>query len=94
MRTASSVFLQADHLGVVDTAKDLTRTRQDALKAIAFYHRQKEISGSWLVGNKRLSEKIVDRLERLYLVEESFLRGEPILQLTMIGQAFQAHLLH
>ncbi len=29
-----------DHRGIVDTAKSLTRTQQDALTAIAFYRRQ------------------------------------------------------
>jgi hypothetical protein len=47
-----------------------------------------------LVGDKRLSEKIVERLEQLELVEESFVGGEPVLQLTVVGQAIKARLLH
>lgn len=47
----------------------------------------------WLVGDKRLSEKLVERLEKMELVEESFIRGEPVLQLTIVGQAIKAQLL-
>lgn len=83
-----------DRRGVVDTAKSLTRAQQDALRAIAFFRRQKKLGKGWLVGDKRLSEKIVERLEQLELVEEHFLRGEPVLQLTVVGQAIKARLLH
>lgn len=46
-----------------------------------------------VVGDKRLSDKVVERLEHMHLVEESFIGGEPRLQLTIIGQAIQAQLL-
>ncbi|WP_234907974.1 hypothetical protein [Rhizobium rhizogenes] len=46
------------------------------------------------MGDRRLSEKIVERLEQLELVEERFVRGEPVLQLTIIGQAIKARPLH
>jgi hypothetical protein len=81
-----------DHRRAVDTATSLTRTQQDALRAIAFFRRQKKVGKGWLVGDKRLSEKIVERLEQLELVEESFVRGEPVLQI--VGQAIKARLLH
>jgi hypothetical protein len=87
-------MVPSDHRGVDDTARSLTRTQQDALRAIAFYRRQKKVGKGWLVGDKRLSEKLVDRLEHLELAEESFVRGEPVLQLTIIGQAMKARLLH
>ncbi|MGM4915453.1 hypothetical protein [Rhizobium sp. 768_B6_N1_8] len=83
-----------DHRAVVDTAKSLTRTQQDALRAIAFFRRQKKVGKGWLVGDRRLSERIVERLEQLELVEESFVRGEPVLQLTVVGQAIKDRLLH
>ncbi|WP_457584976.1 hypothetical protein [Ensifer canadensis] len=82
-----------DHPNVVDTVKRLTRTQQNALRAIAFFRRQRKVGNGWLVGDKRLSEKIVGRLEQLDLVEESFVRGEPVLQLTIVGQAIRARLL-
>ena len=83
-----------DHRAALDTARSLTRTQQDALRAIAFFRRQKKVGKGWLVGDKRLSEKIIERLEQLELVEESSVRGEPILQLTIVGQAIKGHLLH
>ncbi|OOG61812.1 hypothetical protein BLJAPNOD_05346 [Ensifer sp. M14] len=81
------------HPNAVDTAKRLTRGQQDALRAIAFFRRQRKLGTGWLVGDKRLSEKVVGRLEQLDLVEESFVRGEPLLQLTIVGQAIEARLL-
>jgi hypothetical protein len=83
-----------DHRPAVDTARSLTRAQQDALRAIAFFRRQKKVGKGWLVGDKRLSERIVERLEQLELVEESFVRGEPVLQLTIVGQAIKGYLLH
>lgn len=80
-------------LNARDTAKMLSRTQQDALRAIAYFRRQRKVGNGWLVGDKRLSEKIVGRLEQLDLVEESFVRGEPLLQLTIIGQSIRVHLL-
>ncbi|MCR6727530.1 hypothetical protein [Agrobacterium fabrum] len=52
-----------------------------------------KVGRGWLVGDKRLSEKLVERLEKMELVEESFIRGEPVLQLTIVGQAIKAQLL-
>jgi hypothetical protein len=82
-----------DHPNAEYTAKSLTRTQQDALKAIAFFRRQRKVGKGWLIGDKRLSEKIVGRLEQLDLVEESVVRGAPVLQLTIVGQAIKSRLL-
>jgi hypothetical protein len=82
-----------DHPSAENTAKSLTRTQQDALKAIAFFRRQRKVSKGWLIGDKRLSEKIVGRLEQLDLVEESVVQGAPVLQLTIVGQAIKVRLL-
>lgn len=82
-----------DHPNAENTAKSLTRTQQDALKAIAFFRRQRKVGKGWLIGDKRLSDKIVGRLEQLDLVEESVVRGAPVLQLTIVGQAIKARLL-
>ncbi len=76
----------------VETAKMLTHTQQDALRAIAFFRRQRKLGKGWLVGDKRLSEKMVSRLEQLDLVEEHFVRGMPVLQLTITGQAMKLQL--
>jgi hypothetical protein len=69
-----------DHPAAGETIRSLTRT-------------QRKVGRRWLVGDKRLSEKLVERLEKMELVEESFIRGEPVLQLTIVGQAIKAHLL-
>jgi hypothetical protein len=87
-------MIPSDHRGVDDTARSLTRTQQGALRAIAFLPPAEKSRRGWLVGDKRLSEKIVEQLEQLELVEESFVRGEPVLQLTVVGQAIEARLLH
>jgi hypothetical protein len=42
------------------------------MRAIAFFRRQKKVGKGWLVRNRRLSEKIVERPEQLELAEERF----------------------
>jgi hypothetical protein len=81
-----------DHMTATSSDK-LTRAQQDALRAIAFFRRQKNMGSDWLVGDKRLSHRVIGRLEQLDLVEESVIRGEPMLQLTIVGQAMKAKLL-
>jgi len=83
----------ADPPTAADTLRSLTRTQEEALRAIAFFRRQRKVGGGWLVGDKRLSEKLVERLERMELIEESFVGGEPVLQLTIVGQAIKTQLL-
>ena len=83
----------ADHPAAVAALRSLTRPQEEALRAIAFFRRQRKVGRGRLVGDKRLSEKLVERLEKMELVEESFIRGEPVLQLTIVGQALKAHLL-
>ena len=83
----------AGHPAAVEALRSLTRTQEEALRAIAFFRRQRKVGRGWLVGDKRLSEKLVERLEKMELVEESFIRGEPVLQLTIVGQAIKAQLL-
>lgn len=80
------------HSDAADTIKSLTRAQREALSAIAYFRRQRKAGRGWLVGDKRLSEKVVQRLEKMELVEMSFLGGEPRLQLTIIGQAIKAQL--
>lgn len=76
----------------VEAAKSLTRAQQEALKAIAFFRRQRKSGKTWLIGDRRISEKIIERLVQLQLVEESSVRGEPVLLLTIAGQAFKSRL--
>jgi hypothetical protein len=84
--------LDTGHPNASETVKTLTRAQREALVAIAFFRRQRKAGRGWLVGDKRLSEQVVERLEQMQLVEESFLGGEPRLQLTIVGQAIEAKL--
>jgi hypothetical protein len=84
--------LDTEHPNTVETVKTLTRAQREAIAAIAFFRRQRKAGRGWLVGDKRLSEKVIERLEQMQLVEESFLGGEPRLQLTIVGQAIEAKL--
>jgi hypothetical protein len=77
----------ADHPDAAQTAKNLTPAQREALRAIAFFRRLRRAGSGWLIGDKRLSEKLVERLEAMELVEESFIGGQPRLQLTIVGQA-------
>jgi hypothetical protein len=79
---------------VLDPHKTLTRTQQDALKAIAFYRRRKKAGSRWLIGDKRLSEKLISGLERLDLVDESLVHGEATLNLTPAGNLAVERLRH
>ena len=81
-----------DH-STASAPEKLTRAQHNALWAIAFFRRQRKIGSDWLVGDKRLSHRVVGRLEQLDLVEESVIRGEPMLQLTIVGEAMKAKLL-
>lgn len=47
-----------EHPDPAETAKGVTRSQRDALRAIAFFRRQRKAGKGWLVGNKRLSEKL------------------------------------
>lgn len=76
--------------GPAETAKSLTRGQRDALRAITFFRRQRKVGRGWLVGDKWLSEKLVERLEMMELVEESFIGEQPALQLTIVGRVIEA----
>ena len=86
------MLASADHPDAAETAKNLTRAQRDALRVIAFFRRQRKAGKGWLIGNKRVSEKLVERLEMMELVEESFIGGEPRLQLTIVGRAIEGKL--
>ncbi|HEY0122206.1 MAG TPA: hypothetical protein VGC14_10690 [Rhizobium sp.] len=85
-------MLDTEHLNASETVKALTRAHREALAAIAFFRRQRNAGRGWLAGDKRLSEKVIERLEQMQLAEESFPGGEPRLQLTIVGPAIEAKL--
>ncbi|WP_204326721.1 hypothetical protein [Rhizobium lusitanum] len=67
-------MLDTEHLNASETVKALTRAQREALAAIAFFRRQRKAGRGWLVGDKRLSERVVERLEQMQLVEEKLPR--------------------
>ncbi len=75
----------SDNAIVQDPRKTLTRGQQDALKAIAFFRSQRKTGSRWLVGDKRISLKIVSDLEKLDLVDEATIRSQSVLTLTTAG---------
>ncbi len=84
----------SDNAIVQDPRNTLTRTQQDALKAIAFFRRQRKTGSRWLVGDKRISQKIVSDLEKLELVDEGRVRSESVLVLTTAGSLAVERLSH
>ncbi len=82
-----------DRPDALEVAKSLTRAQQSALTAIGFFRRQRRVGRGWRVGDKYLSDKIVGRLQQLDLVEASAVNGEPILQLTIVGEAIKGRFL-
>lgn len=64
----------------------LTRAQQHAIKVIAFYRRQRKIGNRWIVGDKKISEKLVSDLKRMELVRERLLGESSVLSLTQAGR--------
>jgi hypothetical protein len=64
----------------------LTRPQQHAINIIAFYRRQRRVGNQWLVGDKKISDKLVSDLKRMELVREQLLGGGSILSLTQAGR--------
>lgn len=72
--------------------KTLTQAQQEALSAIVFFRRQRKVTRGWVIGDKRLSEKLVRGLLQMDLVLENVIDGRPVLQLTPAGKAARAQL--
>ena len=79
---------------VLEPRKQLTRSQQDAVKAIAFFRHQKKANGRWLVGDKQISGQVNLDLERLDLVDEKLVQGQSLLKLTTIGSLVAERLQH
>ena len=69
------MLISVEHPGPAETANSLTRSQRDALRVIALFRRLRKAVKGWVVGNKRLSQKLVERLEMMDLVEERFVGG-------------------
>ncbi len=76
----------------LDIPKTLTQAQQEALSAIVFFRRQRKVTRGWVIGDKRLSEKLVRSLLQMDLVVENVIDGRPVLQLTPAGKAARAQL--
>lgn len=76
----------------LDFPMTLTQAQQQALSAIVFFRRQRKVTRGWVIGDKRLSEKLVRGLLLMDLVVENVIDGRPVLQLTPAGKAARAQL--
>jgi hypothetical protein len=63
----------------------LTKTQRDAVTAIRRFRHQRKVGSTWLVGDRRLSRRVISDLEKMRLVREVTAGGNPVL--TYIGGA-------
>lgn len=91
-REAHKPVVPTHDASALDLPKKLKHAQQEALSAIGFFRRQRKMTRGWVIGDKRLSEKLVRSLEQMNLVAEKILDGRPVLQLTPAGRAARAQL--
>jgi hypothetical protein len=72
----------SENPSVLAPRKALTRTQQNALKAIAFYRRQRKSGRRWFVGEKKFSMPLISALEHMDLIRAKRIGGEEHLTLT------------
>jgi len=63
-----------------EASATLTKAQREAVSAIRQFRVQRKLGSAWLVGNRRLSPRVVSDLERLRLVREETLSGRPVLR--------------
>jgi len=68
----------------------ISKSSIETLGTIARFRRQRRFSRGWLVGDRRVSSAVVDRLELKCLVKEVAFSGEPTLVLTDDGRRLLA----
>lgn len=68
---------------IFDPSKALSKGEQHALSAIAFYKRHRQGANSWQIGDKRVSQVIITRLQKKGLVTHA---AKHRLDLTPIGE--------
>ena len=83
-------MLDTEHLNAGETVKALNLAHREGLAAIAFFRRQRKPAGAGWSATSGSPKRVIERLEQMQLVEESFLGREPGLQLTIVGQAMEA----
>ena len=58
----------------------LTSAQRSAVSAIKQFRMQRKLGSAWLVGDRRLSSRVVSDLERLKLIREETVAGRPVLR--------------
>ena len=58
----------------------LTKTQRDAVTAIRRFRHQRKVGSRWLVGDRRLSRRVISDLEKMRLVREVTAGGSPVLK--------------
>jgi len=71
-------------------ATSITKTSLDVLAAIARFRHQKRLGRVWLIGDRRVATKTIERLEQQDLVREVAFGGNPALILTDEAKTFLA----
>lgn len=69
-------------------ATSITKTSLDVLAAIASFRHQKRLGRVWLIGDRRVATKTIERMERQDLVREVAFGGNPALILTDEAKTF------
>jgi hypothetical protein len=68
----------------------ITKTSLDALVAIARFKHQRRVGRVWLIGDRRIATKTIERLEQKELVREVAFSGTPALILTDEAKTYLA----
>lgn len=63
----------------------LTKAQRDAVSAIRRFRHQRKVGSTWLVGDRRLSRRVISDLEKMRIVREATAGGRPVL--TYIGES-------
>jgi hypothetical protein len=82
---AQTMTSLSDNAIILNPRRELTRPQQTALKAIAFFRRQKKTGSRWIIGDARIPETTISDLQRLDLVGEDRVHGVSTLRLTTAG---------
>lgn len=70
--------------------RSITKTSLDTLAAIAKFRHQRRVGRVWLIGDRRVATKTIERLEQQDLVREVAFNGTPALILTDEAKTFLA----
>lgn len=71
-------------------ATSITKTSLNVLTAIARFRHQKRLGRVWLIGDRRVATKTIERLEQQDLIREVAFGGSPALILTDVAKSYLA----